>query len=327
MDNNTKYPCIIPTLPEDYLEMRKNLYLILEMLSMNGLIFIGSDELEPLVFEDAKQLDLQGKVGFINENDIISFDAVETAYSKRLEKIKESTGAPEKFSRTGWYYQQFLKMEYSRKCDDEYYFCWDADTIPLRPIEMFNPVGIPYLDTKTEYSPSYFDTLNNLLGLGKVIEQSFISEHMLFKTNLMSELIEEIMETRFEGETFYEKILSAVNQPFNGFSEFETYGTWIAHRHSGEYRLRQWKSLRNTNFMIGRHDLTDDDLKWLATGFDAVSFERYQETEATLTELFRNHRYREKLSADIFYQDLLEAGMFGEYRNGGLVKDGCILPV
>lgn len=326
MADKVMFPCIIPTLPGDYRETKKHLYMILDMLSVSKLIFIGSSELEILVTEDAQYREIQDKVYFINENELLPFGDVETAYAKRLEELKERFGDTKNASRPGWYYQQFLKMEYSRLCDEDYYLCWDADTIPLRPIEMFNSQGIPYLDTKPEFSPPYFDTLNNLLGLSKVIERSFISEHMLFKKTLMLELLEEIMKASLKGNTFFEKILNAVNNPHNGFSEFETYGTWVASRHSEEYRLREWKSIRNTNFMINRNDLTDDDLKWLATGFDAASFERYQETYAMLTDLFRNPRYREKLSADLFYKELLEAGVFGDYQNGCLKKDDCFLP-
>ena len=71
--------------------------------------------------------------------------------------------------------------------------------------------------------------------------------------------------------------------------------------------------------MINRNDLTDDDIRWLATGFYAVSFERYQETEPLLNTLFKNPAYRRKLTADVFYTTLLKEGLFGEYQNGGII--------
>lgn len=327
LGKKVEFPCIIPILTKDYQEIRQHLYMLLEMLPVNRLIFIGSNELKDLVYEDTEHGELQGKVDFLSENDILSFVDVKRAYDHRLAEIETHYGKPGKISRSGWYYQQFIKMEYCNHCDYEYYLCWDADTIPLHSIEMFGQNGEPYLDIKTEYRPSYFTTLHNLLGLNKVIEKSFISEHMLFKKNLMSELIEEIMSAPLFGNTFYEKIFSAIEQPFNGFSEFETYGTWIANKHSDEYRLRYWRSLRNANFLVDRNNLTKEDLEWLATGFDAASFERYQETQTVLTEIFRNPRYREKLTADVFYRELLEAGVFGDYENGGLRTGEVIAPV
>ena len=258
-------------------------------------------------------------IAFLNENDLIPFDTVKHVYDNRIAEITSASGVQDKTSRAGWYYQQFLKMEFHRICDSEYYLCWDADTIPLRRIDMFHPSGIPYLDIKAEFMPAYFDTIHKLFGFHKVIEQSFISEHMLFKRDFMAEMINEILLLTLEGNTFYEKILSAVCHPFNGFSEFETYGTWVALRHTGAYRLRHWKSLRNTNFLISRRDVTDEDLSWLSTGFDAASFERYQTTEPLLNELFLNPRYRQELTADQFYKTLLESGLFGNYENGTII--------
>ena len=325
--SNISFPCIIPTLPKDYKETGDHLYDLFEMLSISKLIFIGPKELEELVKKDASNLNKLDRIEFINENDILPFDVIKSAYENRLSEIALKTGQPERISRTGWYYQQFIKMEYHKLCEGDYYLCWDADTIPLKHIEMFHSSGQPYLDIKTEHINSYFDTLKNLFGYGKVIKESFISEHMLFNKSFMSEMINDILKTDMKGNTFYEKIFSAVEQPFNGFSEFETYGSWIAHKHPDKYKLRHWKSLRNTNFMIDRKDLNEDDIKWLATGFDAASFERYQEVEPELSALFRNPYYREKISADIFYNELLTAGLFGEYQHGGILKDGNIYPV
>lgn len=327
MNDNNTFPCIIPVLVSDYKAVNSHIYAVLDMLAVSRLIFIGPYELREEVLTDAKQKDISDMVEFIDENEILPFERVKQAYIKRIEEIERSSDKPFKASHTGWYYQQFLKMEYSRICEDEYYLCWDADTIPLRYIDMFHSSGKPYLDVKTEYRPVYFDTLSNLLGIRKVIEQSFISEHMLFKKNLMLELIDTIMATDLIGNTFYEKVFDAVKQPFNGFSEFETYGTWIAHKYPVEYRIRSWKSIRNTNFMVNRNDLTNDDIEWLATGFNAASFERYQKTEPLLNELFKNPEYRRKLTADVFYKTLLEEGLFGEYQNGGIIFEDGISPI
>ncbi len=324
---NSRFSCIIPTLANDYHETRRHLYLLFDLLSIDKLIFIGPCELKEPVTEDAKIHDVSDRVEFINEQEILSFDEVKQAYYKRLAGIEAEFGKPERISRTGWYYQQFLKMEYHKICKDEYYLSWDADTIPLKHIDMFSSFGIPYFDIKPECIHPYFDTINNLLGFGKVIGPSFISEHMLFDKSLMSELYDDILSSPLDGDNFYEKIFSAIKHPFQGFSEFETYGSWIARKHPSKYRLRNWKSLRNASFFIKRSDLTEDDLKWLATGFDAASFERYQETDVELAGLFRDPHYRQKLSADIFYEELLKTGIFGEYQNGGIIKDNNLYPV
>ena len=60
--------------------------------------------------------------------------------------------------RTGWYFQQFLKMAYALICEEPNYLIWDADTIPLKKYdtEKLN------FDVITEYRKAYFDTINKL---------------------------------------------------------------------------------------------------------------------------------------------------------------------
>lgn len=42
--------------------------------------------------------------------------------------------------RFGWYYQQFLKMEFARsRYAKDYYLIWDSDTIPLNPVSFLTP--------------------------------------------------------------------------------------------------------------------------------------------------------------------------------------------
>lgn len=319
------FPCIIPTLTRDYLDTRDHIYSLLKLFNIKKLVFLGPEKLRDIIKEDSIKLDIQDRVTFINGNDILSFDAVEDAYNKRLEKILAEKDCERKSS-AGWYYQQFLKLSYHKFCEDEYYLCWDSDTIPLRQTSMFDPNGKPYFDVKSEYIPSYFDAIKQLFNMNKIIEPSFISGHMLFKKSYISEMLDEIMATDFDGTTFYEKILQAVTNPHNGFSEFETYGTYIGIRHPGAYTIRFWSSLRNASLLINRTDLTDEDLEWLSTGFDSASFERYQNAINELTDLFRNQKYRNSMNSDRFYEEILKSGILGDYENGGLKVDDSLCP-
>ena len=187
---------------------------------------------------------------------------------------------------------------------------------------MINLEGKPFFDVKPELQKEYFQTINNLFGVGKMIEYSFVSEHMLFDRNLVCEMINEISEKASDHPVpYYEVIFDNINDLKLGFSEFETYGTWVAIRYPDKYRIRKWKSFRNAGFFIGREELTDDDREWLSGSYDAVSFERYQEKEPMLNELFHTPKYRLKLSAERFYLELLDMGIFGDYADGK-IKNG-----
>ncbi|WP_177201726.1 hypothetical protein [Butyrivibrio proteoclasticus] len=65
----------------------------------------------------------------------------------------------------------------------------------------------------------------------------------------------------------------------------------------------------------------------MADTYDAATFERYQETEPQLNELYKNPRYRKKLTFEQFYISVLESGAMGEYNsNGTVLIDGFIAP-
>ncbi len=326
--NKKKYPLIIPTIPRDFIRTKRDLNLFFDFLPICEIIFIGPDGLEELVSQEKNKYSYCHKIEYLNENDILSFSCVMEAMSNHLQSGGYTMNEN---SRPGWYYQQFLKMAFSFRCTDEFYITWDADTIPLHKIYMFSDDNVPYLDVKGEYNPGYFKTIKKLLNIDKQIEKSFISEHMIFNTTYMKELINEIEKTDNAGVRFYEKIISCID--FDnmklGFSEFETYGSWILSRHRKEYALRDWHSLRlGGYFLDGSESLGEDDISWLSEDFDAISFESYNKTVPELSAAFYNKDYRERFSAGVFYKMLLENGFFGNYENGMLKSEnGNYFPV
>ncbi|MBO5623808.1 MAG: hypothetical protein J5959_19510 [Butyrivibrio sp.] len=278
----------------------------------NGKIcFIGSEEVGKLVRESA----IADHALWIDENDIIPFDDVHACMARRLEPILNGEKLPRGV--TGWYYQQFLKMQYAYRCTDKYYMVWDGDTIPCRKINMFSQeTGQPYLDLKHEYHAEYFDTLGKLLpGFGKVIERSFISEHMLFNCEIMKKLIADIESNdSIEGTRFWEKIINAIEpdkMQDSSFSEFETYGTYVALRYPNEYRLREWHSFRLGASFYEIDTITDGDFKWLGVDFDAISFEKGQSVLDANRGYFDNPEVQKKISA----KKLLQAAQM-EYKDG-----------
>ncbi len=319
------FPCMIPSLPTDYHRTKLHYHRLFECLDVDKIVFVGPPELEECIKTDYEAgIFGDHKIEYLNERTMLSFEDVKKSFQKQLTESSKVG-----LSSTGWYYQQFLKMEFANFCDKEYYLCWDADTIPLRRIDMFSEDGTPFFDVKSECQDRYFSTINKLFGFSKVIAKSFVSEHMIFNKALMLEMISDIEKTAFDGDKYYEKIFSAAGSENIdlGFSEFETYGTWVAMRHTSAYRLRNWKSFRNTNFFVDIKDLSQEDIDWLARDYDAATFEKYQATVSELTEFFRDPRYREKLSPQQFYQAVLESNIMGDYSDGAINVDGFIFPV
>lgn len=292
-----EFNALIMTTAADYRRLRANYHRLVNYIPAKRICFVGSSEVGELV--DAS--DLGDKVRFINENDILPFDAVHTVMKNRMEPLLQGRELPRGV--TGWYYQQFLKMQYACICPDTYYMVWDGDTVPCASFAMFQEeLQVPYLDLKHEFHVNYFDTIEKLLpGMHKCIEPSFISEHMLISSEIMRNLIEDIEKAELiDGTYFWEKILHAIDVDKiqeGSFSEFETYGTYVCFKYPSAYRLREWHSFRLAGEFFDPNTISDEDYRWLSHDFDAVSFEKGHSVREDHKNLFDNKIYQEKLTA------------------------------
>ena len=134
-------------------------------------------------------------------------------------------------------------MIYCNIFQDKYYLIWDSDTIPVKKVNMFNNNGNPFFDVKKEYHEPYFITMKNIFPeLGKKYDFSFISEHMIINTKLMKNMINRISDNKnLIGDTWSEKTINCIDINHitqSGFSEFETYGTFVKEHYKQVYSKR-----------------------------------------------------------------------------------------
>lgn len=174
-------------------------------------------------------------------------------------------------SKLGWYFQQFLKMSFSiSQYASDNYLIWDADTIPTRNICFFENNKI-LICKKTEHHKDYFNTMENLLGYGKLVDFSFISEHMMVKTSYMKDLLNVICE-KDRTIIFWQNIIKNIGaNTLLGFSEFETYGNFLVHNYNDSFAIRDLKTNRNAGSIYGR-TISKKELAKI-TDFDTISLE------------------------------------------------------
>lgn len=183
-----------------------------------------------------------------------------------------------KEDRVGWYFQQLLKFAFAKsQYAKEYYLTWDADTIPLSPISFFDG-ETPLFTKKIEHHKPYFVTLNRILGFGKLVDFSFIAEHMIFKVPIVKEMLDAIaVYPTSEGNNWVEKIMFACHfapgqEPY--FSEFETFGNYCVKYHPSLYQVRQLNTFRSAGMIRGRH-INEKLLDRLAFDLNIASFEAF----------------------------------------------------
>lgn len=266
---NNKMNLVIPIASIDFEKVKVNYKFYKKyIMGINNLVFIGNEEVEKLINKSGS---IFAKIKFINEKSLIDVDKIKKLIEKKNQKA---------IKRSGWYIQQFLKMQYCKICKEKYYLIWDCDTIPIKEVNMFSNDGKPYFDIKREYHKPYFITMEKLLPeLGKKYNYSFISEHMLIKTKIMKNLINRIDNNiSIPGDKWYEKIINCINRDdlsHSGFSEFETYGTYANVHYNEFYKIRKWKSLRSGKSYYNPKFFSFKDGQNISDKFDAISFENW----------------------------------------------------
>lgn len=175
---------------------------------------------------------------------------------------------------TGWYFQQFLKLGFALSpYSKEYYLSWDADTLPLAPISFFEEGHILF-NPKHEKHENYFDTNFRLLGYGKIVEESFISESMMFSSRIVKELLNHIEQQEIPGDSWMEKIICSCDfkKSPQAFSEFETYGNYCQRYYPGLYKKRHLNTFREAGLIRGRN-ISENLLRKMSFDIDMASFE------------------------------------------------------
>ncbi|MEI9933484.1 MAG: DUF6492 family protein [Ferruginibacter sp.] len=218
------------------------------------------------------------KLALSEYNDRIVFIAEDTLIPGiSLKKIKDY--CLQLFSdegRAGWYYQQFLKMGVSNYSTiSNYYLVWDADTVPLRKLKFFDDKRRTLMVMRKEYHAPYFDTLKKLLLLDRQVDYSFVSEHMMIRKEIMHSLIHAIEVSTINGNGWIEKILHAVNKQeyFSGFSEYETYGNYLAKFYPKSFVGRNIRHRRSAGLISQQPGVLL--LKWLSLKYSMASFEKW----------------------------------------------------
>jgi hypothetical protein len=175
-----------------------------------------------------------------------------TELKRRLENSKNS-------DRFGWYLQQFYKIKAIQLASSEIVTIWDADCVPVAPIETKNDLGqLVYINSSKEFHTPYFENIRRLLEMDRVQEICFVIPGFPMKTEWVGELIMHIES--LHGKNWFDAIMQTTDfSLMSGFSETETLGTWVANRYPGQWISRNgtWERFGQSRFGYAKRQDVD----------------------------------------------------------------------
>lgn len=181
--------------------------------------------------EEVKEFCITNDAIFVDETSVFGF-------APHALNIRVGNG--EGFDRSGWLFQQLLKLS-GRIGTCNNYLCIDADHVLIRPhVFMSRQNKTVFYMSYEEHLP-YYRNIQRLLPGTKLASLSYVDHKMLFNKPLLSQLHKALeANTAIEGSTWYEKIINSYDRmEFAGFSEFETYGNFVQDK-----ILRPWLQKR-----------------------------------------------------------------------------------
>jgi hypothetical protein len=192
---------------------------------------------------------------FVDETTVLPFTKKDIHYSSS------------RWNRSGWLYQQLLKMNGDHICRENFFLVIDADTVLITP-HRFRSAGKTVFYCRGWSQPEYFRTYRKLLGTAAPSPKSFVTHYMLFEKSRLAALKRSI-EAR-HGMPWHAAIIRSINKKRQfGFSEFETYANYVYSGNRASVLLRNAnnKSLKTAASAIG-----SKQIQKLARTYRSLSF-------------------------------------------------------
>lgn len=226
---------------------------LIKNITINN-IFIITNDLSML-----KGLIRDDRVSFISEVEVLGFSANHYQYPL------ESTVLP---NRSGWLYQQFLKLGWAYKSPSDNYIVIDADTHFIEPISFFDKSDRFIFFGTEEWWPTYFAAFFLMFNEKHKALWSRTAHMMVFNRQHVLQMLAELES--LHDLPWHEVI--AKTRSLNShacFSEYETYANWMLLRYPNECSVRPSYNANSKNPKLNR-----------ATGrFNSVSAHTYLDTK------------------------------------------------
>lgn len=197
------------------------------------------------------------KCVFVNERSVLPITKQDIHYQSS------------RWNRSGWLYQQLLKMNGDRIVRANHFLVMDADTVLITP-HSFLAGGKTVFYCRDWSQPEYFNTYRKLLGVKAPRPRSFVTHYMLFEKTKLASLKKKI-EAKHR-MPWYRAIIHCINKKKQfGFSEYETYANYLYALAPGSVLL---KSARNKSLSSNASSLNEKQIRRQALKYRSLSFHK-----------------------------------------------------
>ncbi|MEI7024193.1 DUF6492 family protein [Paenibacillus sp. y28] len=174
-----------------------------------------------------------------------------------------------RWERSGWLYQQLLKLNGDRVVSQRYFLVIDADTVLIRP-HRFRTGGQTVFYYRGWTQPEYRRTYRRLMGRKMSSRRSFVAHYMLFDKVKLARMKRRIASRHHTA--WYSAIMRSIDKSKQfGFSEYETYGNYI---HSRRPQGIRFKYCANKSLRMSAARLSTARKVKLARTYRSLSFHK-----------------------------------------------------
>lgn len=183
--------------------------------------------------------------------------------------VKDIRYRSSRWNRSGWMFQQLLKLSGDAVVSSRRFLVTDADTVLIRP-HMFRSGDKTVFYSREWSQPEYFRAHRRLLGQRARAPRSFVAHYMLLDKVWLKRL-KAAIEAKHR-MPWYEAILKHIDTSrMYAFSEFETYGNFLYSRSPGKVIFRPTK---NKPLQTNISRLSAGRIKRLSRQYRSLSFHK-----------------------------------------------------
>jgi len=252
-DGQKMIDVIIPTISKDYLLLETVLASLKNVCQPINKIFIVSQK-EQFIIDFCLKHDCT----FVDEREVLG-------YGK--EAIDYKVGGQD---RSGWLFQQLLKLAGDRIAEMENFLVIDSDTVLIKPHSFIAGERFVFFESE-EWNQDYFTAFQTIFGYRPKSLVSHVCHMMIFNNQYLREMKAEMEK---KNKTGWDKVVISTknNGAVSCFSEYETYSNWLLQKHPGAVKFQPFY-----NKSLAKDKLTslDDLASHFGNRYNSLSFHSY----------------------------------------------------